>query len=580
MTFQNSTGRYATAFLALIAPSLAQTPPPCAGGIPAGAPWSSACVLATAPSYFALPPTGVAFSTSDGATQALFDHAESCALKCVREFAAGFPVLVEGGSYGNVWLETQPMGGAMFGVRNLTLAFNNQLVFVRTQREDGRLPGMVTTVSAPAAVVNPTYSWPGNAELSMLQGFYMASPAVDVAVLANASGADAGAVAAFLAELAPALARFEGWLWAERNSSHGVPWLNGTSDTGEDNSDKFACTTTNCVKPPYESMDMAGYAHDAQRALARVAALRGDAAGAAAWAARAAATAAALKARLWRAELGAAFDRGRDTGDFVTTLVHNNLRAMWHGAFDQGMADAFLSRHLMNTSEFWTAAPLASISVADERFRDDSDHDNDWSGPPQGLTYQRALRALESYGHHAELLLAGAAQRAALLKTLTFPQQIDPFTAQPDAGRDCYGPMQLSLLEFTALKTGVAVRAEPPTLLWSAVAAGAAPPFSFTFEQRMGGAVFRLDGFANGTFTGSRDGVPLFWARGSTRIVTRFDGAVVGVVGAGAEKVEVDLQLPGGGAPLVLTVAPNEEWGINGPAAPVLARKVPFTPPY
>jgi hypothetical protein len=439
---------------------------------------------------------------------------------------------------------------------------------------------MVTPINVSAAVVNPTFSWPGNAAHSMLQGFYMASPAVDVAVLINVSGADAGTVEAFLAELAPALARFEAWLWAERNSSQGVPWLNDTGDTGEDNSDKFACTPKNCVPPPYESMDMAGYAHDAQRALARVAALRGDAAGAAAWAARAAATAAALKARLWRAELGAAFDRGRDTGDFVSTLVHNNLRAMWHGAFDQGMADEFVSRHLMNTSEFWTAAPLTCISVADERFRDDSDHDNDWSGPPQGLTYQRALRALESYGHHAELLLAGAAQRAALLKTLTFPQQIDPFTAQPDAGRDCYGPMQLSLLEFTALSTGVAVRAEPPTILWSAVAAGAAPPPAFTFEQRLGDAVFRLDGFANGSFTGSRNGAPLFWARGSTRIVTRVDGAVVGVVGAGAVQAEVVLQLPGAARPLALTVAPNEEWGINGSAAPILARKVPFTPPF
>ena len=53
-------------------------------------------------------------------------------------------MLVEGGGYNNIWLETQPMGGASFGARNLTLALNNQLAFMRTQRQDGRLPGMIS----------------------------------------------------------------------------------------------------------------------------------------------------------------------------------------------------------------------------------------------------------------------------------------------------------------------------------------------------------------------------------------------------------------------------------------------------
>ena len=536
-------------------------------------------MFAAAPSYGPLPPTGVVFRTSDSATQALFDHAETCFTGNTVEFAPGFAVLVEGGGYHSVWLETQPMAGAMMAVRNLTLALNNQLIFMRTQRHDGRLPGMVSGVNESAGVVNPTFSYPGHAALSMLQGFYMASPAVDAAELVNASSsagaAAAVAAAAFLAELQPVLARFEAWLWAERNSSHGVPWLNSTADTGEDNSDKFSCLPSNCVAPPYESMDMAGYAHDAQRALARIAALQGDAVGAAAWAARAAATAAALKARLWRPELGAAFDRGRDgAGEFVSTLVHNNLRAMWHGAFDQGMADAFVARHLMNRSEFWTEAPLPSIATSDARFRNNKG--NDWSGPPQGLTYQRALRALEFYGHHAELALVGAAQRAALSKTLTFPQQIDPFSAQPDGGHDCYGPMLLSLLEYTALTTGVAVRAGPLRLLWSAIAPPPSP--SFVFSQQLGGAQFRLEGFANGTFAGSRNGAPLFWAQGSARIVTSLDGVVTGVIGASAAPAAVTLGLPGA-APLVLEVAPNEEWVVSG-AGTRLARKVPFTPPF
>ena len=124
-------------------------------------------------------------------------------------------------------------------VRNLRLALNNQLVFMRTQRQDGRLPGMVTNAHghpAGSGIVHPTYSYPGNANRSMLQGFYMASPAVDVAWLMNRSddedvngnsvngnsvNGNNPQASAFLAELKSTLERFDSWLWATRNSSHG-----------------------------------------------------------------------------------------------------------------------------------------------------------------------------------------------------------------------------------------------------------------------------------------------------------------------------------------------------------------------
>ena len=87
------------------------------------------------------------------------------------------------------------------------------------------------------------------------------------------------------------------------------------------------------------------YSHDAQRALARIALLQGDTAAHSKWTARMAETAAILKRRLWRESHGACFDRERDgNGSYVTTLVHNNLRAMWHGIFDQHMADTFVAR--------------------------------------------------------------------------------------------------------------------------------------------------------------------------------------------------------------------------------------------
>ena len=88
---------------------------------------------------------------------------------------------------------------------------------------------------------------------------------------------------------------------------------------------------------------------------------------------------------------------------------------------------------------------------------------NDWSGPPEGLTLQRAIRALESYGHHTESVLIGLALTDALLSApgcsgnaslCHFPQQIDPFTALPYPGTG-YGPMMISLLEYTARRVGI-----------------------------------------------------------------------------------------------------------------------------
>lgn len=592
----------------------AQPPPPTpCSTIPATAPWQD-CSLAINPQYGPLPTTSVNFTTSDTQLQALYNHAITKEASNTVQFAPGFDVLVEGCGYGNVWLETQPMGGAMYGVRNLRVALNNQLIFMRTQREDGRLPGMVTKTGTDG-VVHPTYSYPGNANHSMLQGFYMASPAIDVALLMAAGGTPLPTVSAYLGELSVTLAAFEAWLWRARNSSGtGVLWLTDTADTGEDGSDKYRPLPSNPISPPFESMDMMGYAHDAQRALARIARVTGNASGATHWEGRMATTAAALKARLWRGgDQGACFDRERDGGGaFVSTLLHNNLRAMWSGVFDAGMADAFVAQHLMNTSQFWTPTPLPSIAASDPRFQNIPG--NNWGGPAEGLTYQRAIRALGSYGHHAEVVMLGALQAAALGVTGTFPQQINPLTGIPDHG-DGYGPMILSLLEYTALTTGVAVVAEGevggmegflPSLAFSAIATPAAATMgggeqgvapSFNASLTLGGTLWALQGFGNGTFVGWRGGSQVFACTGSTRVVVNWEGVVTGVVGASSHTQEVVLVVGGGGrsvgagtvggersngGALKLSVPPNSVWGIDGGggAPPVLIKQVPFTPPF
>ena len=89
------------------------------------------------------PTTNVEFRTSDILLQNIYDEATKKAKWNIRDFGK-YKVLVEGGGYNNVWLETQPMGGYMYAKRNLEIAKNNQLIFIDHQREDGRLPGMIT----------------------------------------------------------------------------------------------------------------------------------------------------------------------------------------------------------------------------------------------------------------------------------------------------------------------------------------------------------------------------------------------------------------------------------------------------
>jgi hypothetical protein len=179
-----------------------------------------------------------------------------------------------------------------------------------------------------------------------------------------------------------------------------------------------------------------------------------------------------------------------------------------------------------------------------------------------------------------------------------FPQQIDPFTSTPDKG-DRYGPMMLSLLEYSSLSMGVAVRADDGgSILWSSVRVAAdgeppvaaeVPPFSFT--QQLGAVRYRLDSFANGSFTGSLDGRRIFECSGNTRVVTSLDGRLLGVVGAAAATVSVSIRALGGALPedggqavsaaTTLTVRPNQEWSLDGSRGEgVLGRHAPFTAPF
>ena len=599
-----------------------------------------------------------------------------------------FTVLVEGAQYIGAWLETQPMGGAMWATRSVRLGLDNQLVFMRTQRADGRLSHRVDCGQHKAKVCDPNASLPAaGPEPVYLQGLYMASPAVDMAWFmscqpdcGNLAAASAAPARAYLAELASSLARYDAYLWATRNDSscgglrsgainhsscpavpsdespgnrRGLLWSVGSGlgfgqhgsdgDSGEDGTDKYINNTG-----PIQKMDMMGYSYDLRRSLARIATLLGNATAAWHWTSAATLVQQRTIANLWRPDHSAMYDRDA-TDSWVTTLVHNNLRMMWLGLFTQQMADDFVHVHLMNTSEFWTAMPLPSISVSDPRYQNKGG--NDWSGPTEGLTLQRAIRGLESYGHFAELTMVGRLLTKALLRgcrsqgsrhsrsyivtthgrvdsTLApphnklgchFPQQIDPFTATPSTtgNDDGYGPMILSLLEYTALRVGIMPRAElrpallalPPRrlqhvaeggILWSGVVDGA-PGGTRSLEmynQTLGATRFSLvadtSTFSGFVSTGSAPRVCVFKSCSQgVRVVSRAAGtggsppvvtAVVGIDNVTHRDVTCTLCIPGGEVHVAIAqVQPNEVWTFpNGFSEPAVlhSSSAPFTTPH
>ncbi|HBE85262.1 MAG TPA: hypothetical protein DDW53_07135, partial [Lachnoclostridium sp.] len=89
--------------------------------------------------------TSVSFQTSYELLQKLMDSAQIKTGNNLKRFDTRL-VLIEGGGYEKIWLETQPMGGEMYAKRNMEAGLNNHLLFMEHQREDGRLPGSIAFI--------------------------------------------------------------------------------------------------------------------------------------------------------------------------------------------------------------------------------------------------------------------------------------------------------------------------------------------------------------------------------------------------------------------------------------------------
>jgi hypothetical protein len=301
---------------------------------------------------------------------------------------------------------------------------------------------------------------------------------------------------------------------------------------------------------PIASMDLMAYSYDARATLAKISAELGDGRGPE-WLARAEEVRRRLVENLWVAERGACFDRDRD-GRRIPELTHNNLRCMWHGIFTREMADTFVDRHLLDPGAFWTPVPLVSIAAGEPLFRNAPG--NNWSGQPQGLTYQRAIGALENYGRFAEVTRLGRKLLPVLIRNdCRFTQQLDPFSGAPSGQKpDGYGPMALAALEFLSRMSGIHLDVAGGRVWWSAADPGGP---DFTSTQRWGGHSFRLE-CRDGSLRGFVGESPAFACSAGVRVVTDLAGKPLELVGI-APEIQ-DVKLAAGTLEVDRTIRPNE----------------------
>ena len=523
--------------------------------------------------------TSIEFSTSDSILNELYSHAENKASWNLTAFG-DYEVLVEGAQYKNVWLETQPMGGYMYAKRNLTVAYNNIMIFLDHQRADGRLPGMIAYKNGK---IEPKYGW--------FQGFCLPMPAFELYYLL---GKDKN----YLERLYHSLELFDKYLWKTRDNDHNgclESWC--IWDTGEDESVRFngfpnawpfdyppskeriaAMSEKQLIEQceeeyfdsqiplsvPMESMDIMSYSYTCRDILSLIS-MELNNGKEKEWREKANQVKNKIRDYLWDEDKKACFDKDANNNT-MPILLHNNLRCMYFGSFDQAMADEFIEHHLLDPEEFWTPMPLPSIAANDPYFRDIPG--NNWSGQPQGLTFQRSIRALENYGHFAELTMLGKTFLEVVSDSMKFTQQFYPFQKTINNTQDGYGPTILSTLEFISRFYGTHISQDK--IYWSSID----NQYDYDYKQRWNGLELWIQTKKDGRVTCYINEEEIASFSSGVRLITNIDRQLIEIVGITNMKKEIKVEV--NGISYDLTVHPNTSYRLNENGEFVQDKSVPF----
>ena len=507
----------------------------------------------------------------------------------------------------------------MYAKRDPQIALNNQLVFMLSQRSDGRMAGMVVPYERQQ---NWDWLWSKLKNCPEAKGEFLSLGLVaDYAHLQGYCFPDPawktyfwiGKNKDYLQTLYTALEAHDDYLWRTRDSNgDGLLETWCVWDNGEDGSSrlitreaptmwpfdqpplapdmpnpqdpesfefywldhvkhKLSPPKTEDIRVPFASMDTMAYSYNGRRVLAKIS-RELENGHEEEWLSKAESVRQRTIELLWIPEKNACFDRDRE-GKLLPELIHNNLRVMYHGLFTQEMADAFIRYHLLNPAEFWTPVPLPSVAANDPLFS--TEGINNWSGKPMGLTYQRAIQALENYGHYAELSLIGKRLLEVIAQNgFKFAQELDPVTGQSSGPKpDGYGPMMLAALEYITHLHGVTLVLDQNEVWWSSLDPEG---HDFTYTQNWGDRAFTLTCDA-GRILANLNGDEIFNCTSGLRIVTDLDGNFKKAVGIHPKLQSVSMNTNRGS--FLFSIAPNQVYGFDG-VNPVLLNTVPFDYPF
>lgn len=472
--------------------------------------------------------------TSDKFLQELFDGIVRKADSNLREYVDGRKVLVEGDIWIGLWMETQPMGGFMYSKFDPEIALNNMNIIMEGQREDGLIPAM-TELNGNR--------WYGSLGMNMVAAY-----GLDVYRLA-------GEDKAFLLRLYETLERYDAFLWKYRDTDgDGCLEQFGVVDTGEDGTTRYDLPRdASPILVPEKTVESSLIMADSyinRKTLAEISRLLNNGKEKY-WQEKAAHVSQTVRDYLWNDKEGVVFDRDALNREIKCDNSQTLLRTMFMRVVSQEMADRMVER-LMSTEHFFTTVPFPSIAVDDSRYLRSEDNEYcAWSGPSQGLTFQRSVRAFENYGHYAELGLVAERFFAALGRNVgAFNVQFNPTTGEP-MGSDGYGPMILAALEYYSHLYGVF--SDKDEMVWNGLALKSGDDMDYV--QVYKGRRYRQVQ-ADGMLTGYVDDRAVFEVSAGVRVVTDGEGAVKKIIGISSRQIPAVMKYKG--RTYTATVGPNE----------------------
>lgn len=385
------------------------------------------------------------FSTANRLWQAAYDKALAVLAANVQVMPyVSKPVLIEGAVYQGIWQECGPHEALVYRKFRPDVARNSHMTFFELQRADGQLPA------------NNKIAETGFGQIQMVVPI-----AATAWELARATGDSALLEASYRA-----CAAWDGWLMRYRNT-RGTGLVEGfcTYDTGHDNSPRWAGMPNQCPNKdarthhPIASLprlcpDLSATVYGGRLALAEMAKALGKTSEADRWAAQAEHIRDLILSKLYVPEDAAFYDLDAK-GDFVRVRSDILSRVCGEHVPDQALFDTLWTGQLHNPAAFWAPYPLTSVAMDDPAFVG-SIPANSWGGATQALTALRAGRWFDHYGRTAEFSQMMNPWCAALIRDMTFRQQMDPrtgaFTHAEAAG---YSPAALVMVDYSWRLVGV-----------------------------------------------------------------------------------------------------------------------------